>query len=70
MFEIYLNGKGALLVVPNGIPIPSAETGRWRRKKKSKVAAVSDEIRLVIQRDGYYRRKLGKPISTLHRGTR
>lgn len=42
MFEIYLNGKGALLVVPNGMPIPNSETGRWRRKKKSYVAAVSD----------------------------
>ncbi len=59
MFEVYLNGKGALLVVPKGLPIPNSETGRWR-KKKTKVAAVSEEIRLAIQRDGYYRRKLGE----------
>jgi hypothetical protein len=63
MFEVYLNGKGSLLVVPKGMPIPSTETGKWR-KKKSKVAAISNEIRLAIQRDGYYRRKLGEPIST------
>jgi hypothetical protein len=59
MFEVYLNGKRALLVVPKGLPIPKSETGRWR-KKKTKVAAVSEEIRLAIQRDGYYRRKLGE----------
>jgi hypothetical protein len=63
MFDVYLNGKGDLLVVPRGLPIPNSETGRWR-KKKTKVAAVSDEIRLAIQRRGYYRRKLGEPVST------
>jgi hypothetical protein len=66
MFEVYLNRKGALLVVPKGLPIPTSETGRWR-KKKTKVAAVSDEIRLAIQRNGYYRRKLGEPVSTYNR---
>jgi hypothetical protein len=66
MFEVYLNRKGALLVVPKGLPIPTSETGRWR-KKKTNVAAVSDEIRLSIQRNGYYRRKLGEPVSTYNR---
>jgi hypothetical protein len=65
MFEVYLNGNGALLVVPEGLPIPNSEIGRWR--KKTKVAAVSEEIRLAIQRDGYYRRRLGEPISTYKR---
>jgi hypothetical protein len=60
MFEVYLNRKGALLVVPKGLPIPTSETGRWR-KKKTKVAAVNDEIRLSIQRNGYYIRS--GPIS-------
>jgi hypothetical protein len=58
MFDVYLNGKSDLLVVPKGVPIPSSETGRWR-KKKTKVSAVSDEIRLAVRRHGYYRRKLG-----------
>ena len=63
MFDVYLNRKGDLLVLPNGLSIPNEEAGRWR-KKKTKVAAVSDEIRLAIQRRGYYRRKLGEPVST------
>ena len=66
MFDVYLNGNGNLLVIAQGLPIPSCETGRWR-KKKTKVAAVSDEIRLAIQRHGYYRRKLGEPVSTYNR---
>ncbi|SHG79593.1 hypothetical protein SAMN05443248_2684 [Bradyrhizobium erythrophlei] len=66
MFDVYLNSKGDLLVVPRGLPIPNSETGRWR-KKKTKVGAVSDEIRLAIQRHGYYRRKLGEAVSTYNR---
>jgi hypothetical protein len=66
MFDVYLNRKGDLLVLPNGLPIPKRETGKWR-KKKTKVGAVSDEIRLAIQRNGYYRRKLGEPVSTDNR---
>jgi hypothetical protein len=67
MFDVYLNGKADLLVVSKGLPIPKSETGRWRKKKKTKVAFVSDEIRLAIQRHGYYRRKLGEPVSTYKR---
>jgi hypothetical protein len=52
MFDVYLNRRGDLLVVPNGLPLPNKEMGRWR-KKTTKVAAVSDEIRLAIQRWGY-----------------
>jgi hypothetical protein len=59
MFDVYLNGNGNLLVITQGLPIPRCETGRWR-KKKTKVNSVSDEIRLAIQRNGYYRRKLGE----------
>jgi hypothetical protein len=66
MFDVYLNRKGDLLVLPNGLPIPNRATARWR-KKKTKVGAVSDEIRLAIQRNGYYRRKLGEPVSTDNR---
>jgi hypothetical protein len=66
MFDVYLNWKGDLLVVPRGLPIPNSETGRWR-KKKTRVGAVSDEIRLAIKRHGYYRRKLGEAVSTYNR---
>src|ERR1700732_3546504 len=66
MFDVYLNSKADLLVVLKGLPIPKSETGRWRRQK-TKVAIVSDEIRLAIQRHGYYRRKLGEPVSTYKR---
>ncbi|QIG96546.1 MULTISPECIES: hypothetical protein [unclassified Bradyrhizobium] len=60
MFDVYLNYKrDYLLVVPRGKPIPIHENpGRWRKKKAA--AAVSDEIKLTVQKHGYYRRKLGK----------
>ena len=32
-------------------------SARWRKKKRT-VVTVSDEIRLAVQRDGYYRRRL------------
>ena len=31
---------------------------RWRKKRS--VASVSEEIRLAVLRDGYYRRRLGE----------
>ena len=55
MFDVYLNTKRDLLVVRNGLPIPDA-SGRWRKMKK--VASVSDDIKLAVQRQGYYMRKL------------
>jgi len=59
MFDVYLNDKrGLLLVVPKGGVIPVVGTSdRWRKKKRT-VVSVSDEIRLAVQRDGYYRRRL------------
>jgi hypothetical protein len=59
MFDVYLSEKRDLLVVPKGLPIPTCETGRWRRRK-TRVATVSDQIRLAVQKQGYYRRKLGE----------
>jgi hypothetical protein len=57
MFDVYLNPKRDLLVVRNGLPIPLPDvSGRWRKKKK--VASVSEDIKLAIQRQGYYVRKL------------
>jgi hypothetical protein len=57
MFDVYLNTRRDLLVVRNGLPIPFLEaSGRWRKKKK--VASVSDDIKLAVQTQGYYMRKL------------
>jgi hypothetical protein len=49
MFDVYLNNKRDLLVVPNGLPtrLPDA-SGKWHKKKK--VASVSEDIRLAVQR--------------------
>ncbi|MET4513746.1 hypothetical protein [Bradyrhizobium sp. I1.7.5] len=57
MFDVYLNDRNDLLVVRNGlsIPLPGAAS-RWRKKKK--VASVSEDIKLAVQRQGYYMRKL------------
>jgi len=55
ILDVYLNTKRDLLVVRNGLPIPDA-SGRWRKKKK--VASVSEDIKLAVQRQGYYLRKL------------
>ena len=59
MFDIYLSDKrNHLFVVPKGGVIPLGGTSaRWRKKKRT-VVTVSDEIRLAVQRDGYYRRRL------------
>ena len=63
MFDVYLNEKrDRLLVVAKGQPIPVIEnSGRWRKKKGA--VAVSDEIKLALQRDGFYWRRLAE-----HRG--
>ena len=57
MFDVYLNTKRDLLIVRNGLPIPLPDaSGRWRKKKK--VASVSEDIKLAVERQGYYMRKL------------
>jgi hypothetical protein len=50
MFDVYLNEKrDRLLVVAKGQPIPIVgNSGRWRKKKGA--VAVSDEIKLALQR--------------------
>jgi hypothetical protein len=57
MFDVYLNEKrDRLLVVAKGQPIPAiGKSGRWRKKKRA--VAVSDEIKLALQRDGFYWRR-------------
>jgi hypothetical protein len=57
ILDVYLNTKRDLLVVCNGLPNPLPDaSGRWRKKKK--VASVSEDIKLAVQRQGYYMRKL------------
>ena len=59
MFDVYLNGRRDLLVVPRGFPVPPSDaSGRWRKRKR-RVASVSEEIRRAVQRQGYYIRKVG-----------
>jgi hypothetical protein len=64
MFDVYLNEKrDRLLVVAKGQPIPTiGNSGRWRKKKGA--VAVSDEIKLALQRDGFYWRRRAE-----HRGS-
>ncbi len=58
MFDVYLNNRRDLLVVRKGFPIPAGDaSGRWRKRKK-KALSVSTEIRLAVQSQGYYLRKL------------
>jgi hypothetical protein len=57
MFDVYLNNRRDLLIVRRGLPIPFPDaSGRWRKKKKA--ASVSEDIKLAVQRQGYYMRKL------------
>jgi hypothetical protein len=62
MFDVYLNEKrDRLLVVARGQPTPIiGNSGRWRKKKGA--VAVSDEIKLALQRDGFYWRADGPNI--------
>lgn len=57
MFDIYLNGRRDLLVVPRGFAIPAGLDGSWKRKKRA-VRSVSDVIRQDVQQRGYHRRSL------------
>jgi hypothetical protein len=50
-------------VIERGHPLPVIEnSGRWRKKKGA--VAVSDEIRLALQRDGFYWRRLAEHRKT------
>ncbi|QOZ11703.1 hypothetical protein XH96_32450 [Bradyrhizobium sp. CCBAU 51765] len=57
MFDIYVNGRRDLLVVPRGFAIPTGLAGSWKRKKRA-VRSVSDVIRQDVQQRGYHRRSL------------
>jgi hypothetical protein len=57
MFDVYLNNRRDLLVVRKGLPFPLGGTSYKWRKSKKRVVMVSEEIRLAVQRQGYYMRK-------------
>jgi hypothetical protein len=59
MFDVYLsNRRDHLLIVEKGQPIPIHQhLGRWHKK----TVAVSDEIKVAVQRHGYYSRRLREP---------
>ncbi|MFQ3458486.1 hypothetical protein GPL21_05790 [Bradyrhizobium pachyrhizi] len=58
MVEVYSNVRRDLLVVKKGFPVPDIGVeGKWRKSKK-RVIRVSEEIRQVVQSQGYYMRKL------------
>ncbi|KYK50156.1 hypothetical protein A1D31_39255 [Bradyrhizobium liaoningense] len=57
MFDVYLNGRCDLLVIPRGFAIPAEVDGKWKRKKRA-VRSVSDVIRHDVQQRGYHRRSL------------
>lgn len=59
MFDVYLNSKRDLLVLPSGVSVPFADsTGGWRKKRRRAARTLSNEIRSAVQRYGYYMRKL------------
>ena len=61
MFDVYLNNRRDLLVVGKGLPFPlGGPSYKWRKSRK-RVVMVSEEIRLAVQNQGYYMRKL-KPL--------
>ena len=56
MFDVYSN-MSVICWLCEGMPIPLPDaSGRWRKKKK--VASVSEDIKLAVQRQGFYMRKL------------
>lgn len=70
MYDVYLNGRNDLLIVPRGCSIPSDLSGSWRKKKRT-VRSVSERIREDVKRSGYHRRSLvGNRSKTLHKAGR
>jgi hypothetical protein len=60
MYDVYLNGRNDLLVVPRGKSIPPGLSGNWRRKKRC-VRSVSEMILKDVVRRGYHSRNLVRP---------
>jgi hypothetical protein len=58
MFDVYLSRRrDQLLVVTKGDRIPTAVDGlRWQKRRAA--LSVSAEIRAMVEKDGFYARKL------------
>ncbi|MGY4568265.1 MULTISPECIES: hypothetical protein [Bradyrhizobium] len=56
MYDVYLNERNDLLVVPRGNSIPIGLNRNWRKKRI--VRSVSEQIREDVRVYGYHRRKL------------
>ena len=54
MFDIYVRGKGELLVIRRGAPLPAGLASGWRKKRAAR--AVSAEISGAVMREGFYTR--------------
>ena len=58
MFDVYLSSRrGQLLVVTRGDRIPAA-VDRLRWQKRRAALSVSAEIKAMVEKDGFYARKL------------
>jgi hypothetical protein len=66
MYDIYVNDRNGLLVVPRGGHLPSEEKGTWRKKRA--VRSVSHLIQDDILRRGYHFRNLSdRPLTSISR---
>ena len=54
MFDVYVRGKSKFLVIKRGSAIPINLASGW--KKKRAVRHVSEEIKEVVVREGFYAR--------------
>jgi hypothetical protein len=54
MFDVYVRGKGQLLVTRQGSPLPLGVERGWKRKRTAR--AVSDDISGAVMREGFYKR--------------
>jgi hypothetical protein len=62
MFDVYVRGKGQLLVIRRGAPLPIGFQRGWKRKRAAR--AVSDDISASVLRTGFYERSQGRLIDT------
>ena len=61
-YDVYVNGRKELLVVPGGTGIPPNLPGAWRRRKRA-TRTVSEAIREDVRCRGYhFRRPDAKPM--------
>lgn len=54
MFDVYVRGRGQLLVIRRGAPLPAGLPEGWRKKRAAR--AVSEEISGAVLREGFYTR--------------